>query len=124
MSNVDERIRGALDSDDNKFLESLSEDRGVFRQLGDSFHGPMKGWTILINILTFLVTMLGFYAIWGFVNAEGTESLIRWAALGWIAWTAQIALKGWLWDRINMLNILREVKRLELRIAMQEETKA
>lgn len=118
MTNIDDRIRGALDADDRAFLEGLENEPGMFRQLGDTFRGPMKGWIILINTVVFLLTILGFYAVWGFLSAEGTESMLRWAALGWVAWTVQIAGKQWLMDRMNMLNILREVKRLELRVAM------
>lgn len=118
MTDFDDRIRGALDADDRAFLDGLENEPGMFRQLGDTFRGPMKGWTILINIAVFVLTILGVYAVWGFLNAEGTEAMLRWAALGWAAWTVQIAGKQWLMDRMNMLNILREVKRLELRIAM------
>jgi len=118
MTNIDDRIQGALDADDRAFLDSLDDEPGLFRQLGNTFHGPMKGWIILINAVVFLLTILGFYAVWGFLNAEGVEAMLRWAALGWAAWTVQIAGKQWLMDRVNMLNILREVKRLELRIAM------
>jgi len=121
MSEIDDRIRGALDADDKQFLENLEGDRGLFRQVGDSFHGPMKGWMVAVNVIILLVSALGIYAIWGFLNAEDTDSLIRWAALGWAAWTIQIALKQWLWDRINMRSILREVKRLELQVAMLNE---
>ena len=90
----------------------------MFRQLGDTFRGPMKRWIILINSAVFLLTILGAYAVWGFLNAHGVESMLRWAALDWAAWTVQIAGKQWLMDRMNMLNILREVKRLELQVAM------
>lgn len=118
MSTIDDQIRGALDADDRAFLEGLEHEPGMFRQLGDTFRGPMKGWIILINSAVFLLTILGVYAVWGFLNAQGVESMLRWAALGWAAWTVQIAGKQWLMDRMNMLNILREVKRVELRIAM------
>lgn len=118
MSTIDDHIRGALDADDRAFLEGLEQEPGMFRQLGDTFRGPMKGWTILINSAVFLLTILGVYAVWGFLNAQGVESMLRWAGLAWAAWTVQIAGKQWLMDRMNMLNILREVKRLELRVAL------
>lgn len=121
MTDIDDRIRGALDADDKEFLASLEGDRGLFRQAGDALHGPMKGWMIAANVVIVIVTALGLYAIWGFLNAGSVESMLRWAALGWAAWTMQIGLKQWMWDRINMRNILREVKRLELQVAMLRE---
>lgn len=124
MSDIDEKIGAALDADDREFLASLEGERGVFRQLRDSFHGPMKGYVILANILVVAVSLLGVYAIWGFLNADETVSLLRWAALGWAAWTVQIALKQWMWDRMNMQSLLREVKRLELQVTMLGEKKS
>lgn len=121
MSNTDEKIRAALDSDDQAFLDGLDEERGIFRQYGDTFSGSMRWLVVAVNIIIFAVSALGIYAIWGFLNAQGTDSLIKWAALGWVAWTLQIALKNWLWDRMNMLSILREVKRLQVQVAILRE---
>ena len=44
MTDIDDRIRGALDEDDKAFLDSLESERGLFRQIGDSWKGPMGGW--------------------------------------------------------------------------------
>ena len=119
MTVYDERIRGALDADDTAFLASLETERGVFRQYGDTFKGRM-GWVVMIaNVFIFAATAVGIYAIWGFVNAEGTESLIRWAALGWAAWTLQIAFKQWLIDRMNLQTMMIELKRLRAEMAMR-----
>lgn len=121
MTDIDDSIRAGLDADDRAFLESLDSKRGLFRQASDALHGPMRKWMFATGALTFAVSILGLYAIWGFLEAESIDSLIRWAALGWVAWTVQIALKQWMWDRINMISILREVKRLELQVAMLRE---
>ena len=43
MTDTDARIRSALDADDREFLASLGPDRGMFRQIGDSMHGPLGG---------------------------------------------------------------------------------
>lgn len=120
MSTIDEKINEALSADDKAFLEGLEDERGLFRQLGDTFHGPMKGWTIAVNLVVVALTLLGFWAVWGFLNADSVESMLRWAGLGWIVWTVQIAAKQWLWDRINLVTTLRELKRIELRLALLE----
>lgn len=122
MNDIDNRIHGALDEDDRAFLDSLErEERGVFRQYGDTFRGRM-GWVVWItNVFIIAATVTGIYAIWGFLNAEGTESLIRWAALGWAAWTLQIAFKNFLFDRMNLQTLLIELKRMRVQIAAREE---
>ena len=124
MSDIDERIRGALDADDKAFLESLDDEPGIFRQIRNTFKGSLGWLVVTVNVLIIAVSAAGIYAIWGFLHAEGAASLIRWAAFGWAAWTVQIALKNWMWDRMHMLNVLRELKRLELQVAMLAEKRA
>ena len=53
-------------------------------------------------------------------DAASTRELILWAAAAWAAWTLQIGLKQWIWSRVNTLSILREMKRMELRMAALE----
>lgn len=54
------------------------------------------------------------------LEAETTRELILWAAAAWAAWTVQIVPKQWGLNRMQTLSILRELKRLELRIARLE----
>lgn len=121
MTDTDRRIRDALSADDEAFLDSLDKDRGLFAQIHETFRGPMRWLTIVANVLVIAATAAGIWAIVKILGADDTRALILWAAFGWAAWTIQIALKQWLWDRINTLGILRELKRIELRIARLEE---
>jgi len=123
MTNIDERIRRNLDEDDRAFLASLDERGGLFHEISGIFYGPLKPIVIYLTGLTFLLAALGFYASWGFIQAQGTESMLRWGALAWAAWTVVSGIKRWLWDRANLVGLLREVKRLELRVAMLAEEK-
>jgi hypothetical protein len=121
MTDTDRRIRDALSADDEAFLDSLDKDRGLFVQIGEMFRGPMRWLTVAVNLLVLAATAVGIWAIVKMLGADDTRALILWAAFGWAAWTIQLALKQWLWDRMNTLGILRELKRIELRIARLEE---
>ena len=49
MTEIDNRIRGALDEDDKAFLASLDQERGMFTQMGDVLAGLTvallaRGW--------------------------------------------------------------------------------
>lgn len=120
MTEFDDRLRASLSPDEREFLDSLEEERGLFQQLGDTFRGPMKGWTIFANIFVMIATGVGIWAIVEMLSADTVRGLILWAALGWAAWTMQIGLKQWLWDRMNLLSVLRELKKIELRIIQLE----
>lgn len=120
MTDIDDRIRGALDADDREFLSSL-EDRGMFRQLGDSMGGPMGGWAKLmlgISVVFGVLLVFCFYMV--FTSHEAWEHLM-WAIAALMVLVIQSSLKQWFFARMNMLSILREVKRLQVQVALLSE---
>lgn len=120
MTDIDDRIRGALDEDDRAFLASL-EDRGLFRQLGDSLGGPLGGWAKLVFVITFLMSVVMFYAVWQLFQTEDLRETILWASASVVLVMGIGFLKDWLFSRMNMFMILREVKRLQVQVAMLSE---
>lgn len=120
MTDIDDRITAALDADDRAFLASL-EDRGLFRQVGDSLGGPLGGWAKLVFGITFALALVSFYAIWQLFHAEQTRELILWATAVVILFTGVGFLKDWFFSRMNMFAILREVKRLQVQMALLTE---
>ena len=118
MTDTDARLRAALGPDDEAFLKSMDLDRGLFAQIGETFRGPMGWISIVANILTLIATGVGIWAIIRLLEAESVRGQILWAVAVWAAWTVQLAFKQWLWDRMNTLGVLRELKRLELRVAL------
>lgn len=124
MTDYDARLRAALGEDDEAFLKTLDLDRGLFAQLGEMLRGPMAWITVVATILTFVVTGIGIWAIVELLQAETVRGQILWAVAVWGAWTVQITFKQWLWDRMHTLGILRELKRLELRVALLQAEKS
>lgn len=121
MADLDNRLRAALSADDEAFLDALEKERGLFAQIGESFRGPMRTMTVIANIAVLIATAVGLWSVWQMFEADTTRELILWAAAAWAAWTMQIGLKQWIWSRIQTLSVLRELKRLELRLARMEE---
>ena len=117
MTTIDDDIRGALDAEDREFLASLDHDRGMFAQMGDTLSGPLGGWAKLMFGVSIALACGMFYALWQLFHIEGTRETILWglALLGML--TAQGFLKHWFFSRMNMITILREVKRLQLQRA-------
>lgn len=121
MTSTEERIRASLSEDDEAFLRRLQTERGLFAQIGEMFRGPMRWWTVAVNVFVLAATAAGIWAVVRMLGAESTRGLILWAAAAWAAWTLQITLKQWLWHRMHTLSVLRELKRLELRLARLED---
>ena len=118
---IDDRIRAALDEDDKAFLASLESDRGLFRQLGDSWQGPMGGWAKFAFAISVVFGALMLGAIWKVVHTSNAVEHTLWA-IALLAVLMMLGfLKQWMFERMNMLTILREVKRLQVQVAMLQE---
>ena len=120
MTQDNDRLRAALEADDEAFLNGLEKERGLFAQIGETFRGPMRTMTVVANVAVLIATAVGLWAVWKMFDAASTRELILWAGAAWAAWTLQIGLKQWIWSRVNTLSILREMKRMELRMAALE----
>lgn len=124
MTEIDDRIRGALDEDDRAFLASLDEGRGLFTQFGDVLTGPLGGWARIVFVATFFLTAAMGYAIWQMFIADTTRELILWASGSLAGLMASGFTKDWFFSRMNMMTLLREVKRLQLQVAKLEDGRA
>lgn len=123
MTNIDDRIRGALDEDDQAFLENLQEDRGMFRQIGDSMTGPLGGWAKAVFGFAILIGLAMLWVVRNLVLSTEVDQATFWAVVLIGTLVVQGFIKEWLFARMNMLTILREIKRLQLQVAMLEERK-
>lgn len=121
MTEFDNRLRAALDADDEAFLKELETDRGMFTQIGDTLSGPLGGWAKLIFAIAFILGIALFVAIWQMLTADTDRQLFIWIAATLGLLMAQGFVKQWFFERMNLMTILRELKRVELRVARMEE---
>lgn len=123
MSDFDDRLRQDLTKEDEAFLRDLEDGQGLFSQVTPLFRGPMAGITIIAQIVTLIVTGIGLYAVWKFIQAPEIRDMLLWGGAAWAAWTTQVALKQWAWDRMNHLGVLKELKKIELRLVQLERSR-
>lgn len=119
---TDIRIAEQLSDDDWAFLRSLDEDRGMFQQIGDSWKGPLGGWAKLTFGLTVVLGFVFLFVIWQV--ATSTDNYVAhtlWAISGVALLVMMGFAKEWMFARMNMLTVLREVKRLQVQVAMLAE---
>ncbi len=121
MTEVDTRLRAALDADDQEFLNALDSERGLFAQVGDTLSGPLGGWAKLVFVVAFVMAMVMFYTIYRVTIAETDREFFVWALGALAALISTGMIKQWFFERMNLMTVLRELKRIELRIARIEE---
>ena len=117
MSKFDDTLRDSLSADDEAFLKSLDDEPGLFVQLGAAFAGSMKAWTVFAVVFSLGFFVFSLFALWQAHIAADTQRAILWTTLALGAWISVGLIKIWFWLRMNHLNILREIKRLELQVA-------
>ncbi len=120
MAQFEERLKGALDADDVAFLRKLDDERGLFAQIGDTMAGPLGGWTKLVVFNSTLLVIFMVVAVSLAIMAQTDRDLILWSAAALAALFVQGMLKQWFFERMNLVSVLRELKRIELRIARIE----
>ena len=61
MTQDNDRLRAALEADDEAFLNSLEKERGLFAQIGETFRGPMRTMTVVANVAVLIATAVGLW---------------------------------------------------------------
>ncbi|MFK7840930.1 MAG: DUF6768 family protein, partial [Sphingorhabdus sp.] len=110
-------------ADDKAFLDDLENGRGLFDQLGATLHGPMRFWSYIVGISTFAFFLLALYCGWQAFQAEQIRETILWSAGFLMLFQSVGLLKMWLFDRMNLLSLLAEMKKIELRVAQLGNSK-
>ena len=116
MSTFEDRLLTSLNAEDEAFLKELEDDTGMFQQMGMTFSGPLRYWTAFAFVLSFAIFAISMWAGYNMLQAENLKLVVLWGALfGWASLGVGM-IKIWFWMRMNHLNVLRELKRIELRL--------
>lgn len=121
MTAIDDRLSAALDADDEAFLRELDKERGMFAQFGDTLNGPLAGWTKLAFAMTFPLAIAMFICAWKMFTVDDLRVQMLWTTGAIVSSIGVAMLKQWFFERMNLLTTLRELKRIELRIARIED---
>lgn len=114
---VDDLIRDALAAENEQLGREMNEP-GYFRQARGLFRGPL-GWVMWLVYLWQIAAMIG--GIYCLVLLFGTTdplAAIRWATLAILLMMFILSGKSFMGSHFEANRVLREVKRIELRLAL------
>lgn len=121
MSSFDEKLKQALD---NGTPIDFDRDETLREMTAQVFRSKIRCWVILIWVEAFIFSLVALWAGIRMYHAQELKPLIVYATV-LIACGISIALlKTMHWQFVNKYSIMREIKRLELRIAEINETKS
>lgn len=121
MSKTDDMIERALSAEDRELLARHAEP-GYFTQAFGLFRGA-QGGVVWLTYLTSLVAFAGFaYAFWRTWMADDLLVAVKFAALAIVLFQYTAIAKSFLGARMESNRSLRELKRVELQVAMLRDT--
>lgn len=121
MTKYDDDMRARLSAADEEFLADLESGHGWFAQLGATLKGPL-GWIgISVLLVAFIALGLAVWFGWEAFHAPTDRLTILWASGAILAIMGNALLRLFLVSRMSQLTILRELKRIELRLVKLDE---
>lgn len=121
MSKLDETLRARLSHADEEFLADLENGEGFFSQLFATFKGP-QGWVgIMIMFAVAILLVVSCWCVWEAVHAPNDRETILWVSGAVAGLIGQGLLRIFLASRMHMLAVMRELKRIELRLIKLED---
>ena len=118
MTTVDDNVDGA---DRRMALSAEDEERILERTVG-VFRGRTRGWAMLNLFLTATWSAVALWAASAFFRASTTRDWIFSATVFLVSCLVVSLLKIWFWMELNRHAQTREIKRLELQVAMLVKT--
>ena len=121
MSDIDAQIRQALTEEERQLIDDSTNQAGLFELLGMSFRGKQAWITWYMWIMGFIIFFLGLYFLSLFFAADDLKTSLAWALAIIACLSVMIVIKVLSWQHLTKLEIMREIKRLELRLLLEKE---
>jgi hypothetical protein len=118
MKSIDDAIREAVSKEDAEFLSRLEGEPGSLQQIAGIFQGPFN-WIYTAYLSAAVIAgLVGVYSGWQFATATELRPLFYWGAATGFCLVVIASVRMVFVMQINTNRMLRELKRLELQIAL------
>lgn len=120
MNDLDKRILQALEAEDRELFQRYDEP-SLLIQFLRSFRGRWGGFMIATTIVALAIGALGAYCIYLYFHT-GSAQTKELASVGFICCVVALSMfKILQYNYFGNLNVMREIKRLELQISLLSE---
>lgn len=118
MRDLDDVIEAALGEEERALLSRIGGEPGFLGQALGLFRGRLgwiNAWLMFVQAAVFLA---GAYAAWRFFAAPEPVSQLRWGLPAAVLLIVSTMIKLAVWPEIHANRLMRELKRIELRLAL------
>lgn len=117
MDKFDEMVGRALTEEDRALLASHDQAGYVAQALG-MLKGPMGAVMRLVYAVVLLTFAGAVYAFWQVVTATDPLTAVRWGVGALVLFQMTVLCKTYMGSHLEANRMLRELKRLELQVAL------
>ncbi len=118
MSSLDDKIREALKREDAELFGEVAGEASMPELVAESFRGKFRFFVAVTWSATAVFTIGMFFCAYKVFVSEEFRDHILWAMGFFFTASAVGLLKTWNWMELNRIAVTREVKRVELQIAL------
>ncbi len=118
MTDIDEEIRKVLAGSELEKLDDIAGEPGLFAMLGETFRGKMRFWNAYAMVLSFIAFGVALWTGWNFLHTNEPHKMTLWGVGMGISIFFLAMLKLWFWMEMNKNMVIREIKRVELQLAV------
>lgn len=122
MTDINQKILAAMREDKDIDL-TPEEQANPLQLIVRSFKGTFKFTGAFVILMQILFAGLAIYFGYNMVYETQLDGKLNWLLATLVTFAIFVALRLWLFMEINRLSILRELKRVELQIALTTESK-
>ncbi|MCC5871029.1 MAG: hypothetical protein JJU22_01400 [Gammaproteobacteria bacterium] len=113
---IDAMIEETLSAEERDLLERYGREPGYVRQAFGLFSGTL-GWVMWLSYVAGLVAFAAcIYSLWQVFASEEVLVALRWGIAAVLLFQLAVMLKGFMGRQLQANRVLREIKRLELRL--------
>ena len=121
MRDLDRMIDEALGDEERDLLLRIGGEPGFFSQVFGVFRGP-TGWVNVVMMVAQAAAFLaGAYGAWRFFGAADPVTQLRWGLPAAVLLLLSAMIKLAVLPRMETNLIIRELKRLELQLALKRD---
>lgn len=117
MRDIDNLIESALEQEERALLRRIGEEPGFIGMALGLFQGRLGWVNLLLMIVQALLFLGGVYAAWMFFDANDPVNQLRWGLPSAVLLILGTMIKLAMWPNIQTDRVMRELKRIELRMA-------
>jgi len=117
MTDIDDRLRKSLSTEDQAFLAELDANDSLYGDLAATFRGRRRWLTALGWIAGFALFAAALFCGWRFASNPELRSMQLWGAATALCFAGLALIKVWFWLAMQTQVFVRELKRVELQLA-------